>query len=279
MRFITIIQYCLPQHLLSRLIGAIAKCRWRWLKNLLIRWFCKCYNIDLSTAKEQNISNYACFNEFFTRALKPNARPIATATNAIISPVDGHISQIGSIDKHQIIQAKGHKFTLADLIGTEHAPKFINGNFATLYLSPQDYHRVHMPISGKLEQMLHIPGKLFSVQPDVINNVPNLYARNERVVNIFQTTIGPVAVIMIGAILVASIETVWAGEITPPTRKQILKWNYTKQNIQLDRGAEMGRFQFGSTVIILFPENTISWNTKLKPENKVNMGQTIGEIL
>ncbi len=279
MRFITIIQYCLPQHLLSRLIGAIAKCRWYWLKNLLIRWFCQRYNIDLTTAKEPNITKYQSFNEFFTRALKPNIRPIAAVANAIVSPVDGHVSQIGLIKEKQIIQAKGHKFTLTDLIGTKHASKFINGNFATLYLSPQDYHRVHMPISGKLEQMLHIPGKLFSVQPDVINNVPNLYARNERVVNIFQTTIGPVAVIMIGAILVASIETVWAGEITPPTRKQILKWNYTKQNIQLDRGAEMGRFQFGSTVIILFPENTISWNTKLKPENKVNMGQTIGEIL
>ncbi len=245
----------------------------------MIRWFCKRYNIDLSNAKDPNPNNYACFNDFFTRALKSNARPIASITNAIISPVDGHISQIGKIEKNQIIQAKGHKFTLADLIGTEHAPKFINGNFATVYLSPQDYHRVHMPISGKLEQMLHIPGKLFSVQPDVINNVPNLYARNERVVNIFQTAIGPVAVIMVGAILVASIETVWAGEVTPPTRKQITKWNYAEQDIQLDRGAEMGRFQFGSTVIILFSENKISWSKKLKPETQVNMGQTIGEIL
>ena len=279
MRFITIIQYCLPQHLLSRLIGAIAKCRWRWLKNLLIRWFCKRYDIDLSNAKEPNINKYVSFNDFFTRALKPNARPIATATNAIVSPVDGHISQIGKIEKNQIIQAKGHNFTLTDLIGTELAPQFSNGNFATLYLSPQDYHRVHIPISGKLEQMSHIPGKLFSVQPDVINNIPNLYARNERVVNIFQTAIGPVAVIMIGAILVASIETVWAGEVTPPKRKQITIWDYNKQDIQLERGDEMGRFQFGSTVITLFPENTTRWNNKLKPEDAVKMGQTIGEIL
>lgn len=274
-----LLQYLLPHHFLSRFIGAIAKCRWRWLKTLMIKWFIKKYQIDMTVVAEKDLDKYQNFNEFFTRKLAPKARPIARAKKTIVSPVDGHFSQIGNINKDTIIQAKGHNFNLASLIGTEHADKFVNGEFATIYLSPQDYHCIHMPLAGKLTDMIHIPGRLFSVQPDIISSVPNLYARNERVVNIFQTEVGPIAVILVGAMLVASIKTVWAGEVTPPTRNMVSCWNYEQQEIALAKGEELGCFQFGSTVILLFPEKTIAWEKGIYPEQSVLMGRKIGQII
>lgn len=274
------LQYLLPHHLLSALMHAIARIEWVPLKNFMISRVVELYDVDLSTAKEENPKNYASFNAFFTRELKQEARPI-DAGNAIVSPVDGTVSQAGDIKHGRIFQAKQHSYSLAELLGgKEHlAREFENGKFSTIYLSPRDYHRIHMPADGRLREMIHVPGRLFSVSPQTTRVVSRLFARNERLVNIFDSDNGPFAVIMVGAIFVSSMDTVWEGTVTP-RRLQPTTWNYLQQqpDIRLNKGEEMGRFNMGSTVILLFPENTIDWQDMLSPDAKLQMGQGIAEL-
>lgn len=277
----TFLQYLLPHHCLSRTFGYLANSRNTKIKNYLINWFCNRYQIDLSQALEPNIDKYATFNDFFTRRLKANARPLPADPKIIISPIDGTISQIGTLDNQRLIQAKGKHFILQSLLSQnlrEYFAAFNNGCFTTLYLSPKDYHRVHIPCAGKLIKTVHIPGRIFSVNPLTANDVDRLYARNERVVAMFETAIGPMAVVFVGAMMVASIKTVWQGIITPPTGKKIRVWEHADQNINFARGDEIGQFQFGSTVIILFPKDVMSWNSELRTENKIQFGQELGSI-
>lgn len=277
------LQYLVPQHALSRFMGYLGNCRWTWFKNLFIQFFIKHYHVDMSAAQEPNPQNYACFNDFFTRALKPNARPITQGKNEIASPADGNISQLGQINAHRIIQAKGFDFDVMRLLGgsAERAEPFKEGIFVTIYLAPKDYHRVHMPVSGTLQEMIYIPGHLFSVNQQTAARVPNLFARNERVVCIFDTAFGPMALVLVGAMIVGSMETVWAGPIL--ANKTIQQWSYQEHPIRLDRGEEMGRFKMGSTVIVLFGSEAIRWvatelNSPLYPGTSVQLGQKIGSV-
>jgi len=274
MKLRTLLQYSLPHQLLSRVIGYFTKCKQPWFKNILIHWFIKRYKVDL---KDVEKTDFASFNEFFTRSLKPETRPIVQDEKAIACPIDGYISQIGVIEKDQMIQAKNYKYNLKNLIGDDEN-LFVDGNFATLYLSPRDYHRVHMPITGKLQKMTYVPGKLFSVNPLTVQEIPNLYTKNERIITIFETEIGQMAMVLVGAMLVASIATVWAGAITPAKQKTIQTWDYIDQDIILKRGAEMGRFQFGSTVILLFPKNKLLWD-KFSVGDSIKMGQSLGVLV
>ena len=248
------LQKILPLHAISRLTGHL--CQWKagFLKNLFILYFIHHYGVNIDEIKAFDPKHYANFNEFFTRELKPGVRPIAENLQAVVSPCDGVISELGEIKDLQLLQAKGHYYQLQDLLGgeTELAERFKQGYFMTIYLAPKDYHRVHMPLSGKLEQMIHVPGKLYSVNPATVAAIPNLFAMNERVINIFDTSVGSMAVILVGATNVGSIETVWHGVVTPPARKTIQQWDYETQAIELKKGDEMGRFNMGSTVIILF---------------------------
>jgi phosphatidylserine decarboxylase len=273
-------QYLAPQHLISRGAGKIAECEHPRFKNALIDWFIKKYGVNMSEAQRQNPEEFKHFNDFFTRALKPDARSIDTSKDVIISPVDGAISQLGEIRQGQIFQAKGQSFSLVELLGgdTERAQPFMGGNFATIYLSPKDYHRIHMPITGTLKEMVYIPGKLFSVNPVTAENVPRLFARNERVAAIFDTEIGPMAMVLVGAMIVASIETVWSGLVAPLKREVKAIAYPDKQNITLEKGAEMGRFKLGSTVVLAFPENTTAFVESLQAGSPVRMGEAFGKI-
>lgn len=273
-------QYLLPQHLLSRLAGALANCTWGWVKNPFISWFARRYQVDMSQAVEQNPTAYACFNDFFTRALLPDARPLDQAEHSILCPADGAISQLGRIEHGRIFQAKGQSFSVLELLGgnPEHARQFQGGEFATVYLSPSDYHRVHMPLGGTLREMIHVPGKLFSVNQATAENVPELFARNERVVCLFDTEAGPMAVVLVGAMIVASIETVWAGLVAPAGRG-VRSEQYGGSAPQLERGAEMGRFKLGSTAIVLFGPGQAQWDEQLTAGSLVRMGQKLGEHL
>lgn len=255
------LQYMVPQHALSRLVGRVANCNNRLIKNTFIKWFIKRYHVDMTLAAEENPTAYACFNDFFTRALKPHIRPICGEPNAIICPADGAISQLGKIIDGRIFQAKGQDYSTQELLGgdAELAAVFADGDFATVYLSPKDYHRVHMPYGGKLVRMISIPGDLFSVNTVTANNVPRLFSRNERVAAIFETDIGPMAIVLVGAMIVAGIETVWDGQLAPMGSREIENSLYPYQNIILEKGAEMGRFKLGSTAIILFTKNKIHW--------------------
>lgn len=254
-------QYLLPKHLISRLLGLLAEAKAGALTQFLIKTFIKAYKVDMSEAELEHPSRYKTFNEFFTRALKPGIRPINDKKNSLCQPVDGTVSQLGNIEFDSIFQAKGHDFSLTSLLGgkPELAEPFINGKFATIYLAPSDYHRIHMPIAGKLIESLHVPGELFSVNPLTAQNVPELFARNERVVTIFDTPVGKVAMVLVGATIVASIETVWAGTITPPQSKIVRHWNHNDQNITLSKGDEMGRFKLGSTVVLCFEPDAIEF--------------------
>ena len=273
-------QYLVPQHLLSRLVGLIAESRWPLIKNTFIDFFLKQYNIDMSIAAEEDPHAYACFNDFFTRALKEGARPITR--QGIACPADGAVSQLGKIEDEQIFQAKGHHYSLTQLLGGDatKAEPFRNGDFITVYLSPRDYHRVHMPYGGTLREMIYVPGDLFSVNTLTAQNVPNLFARNERVVAFFDTDIGPMAVVLVGAMIVAGIETVWAGPVTPPAR-QLRVTNYQPRDtsIALTRGEEMGRFKLGSTAIVVFGPNTVKWQESLQEGSPTRMGEQIGELI
>ncbi len=279
--FVTL-QYLLPQHCISRLLGYLAECRAPWFKNALIGWFAKKYNVDMGIAQQPNLQEYGCFNDFFTRAIRPEARPIDQASDSIVSPADGAISQIGAIKHGRVFQAKGHSYSLLELLGgDEHrAEAFRGGQFCTIYLSPRDYHRVHMPLSGTLREMVYVPGKLFSVNRTTAQNVPELFARNERVVCIFDTAAGPMAVVLVGAMVVASIETVWAGTVTPPQRRLLVQ-DYSeqaRQPITIEKGMELGRFKLGSTAIILFAADASSWHNELKEDTGINMGASLGSI-
>ncbi len=273
-KFLVSLQYLIPQHILSRMIGFFANCRWVWLKNLMISWFIKHYKIDMSIAAKNKISDYATFNEFFIRKLKPSARPVATATDSIICPVDGILSQWGEISQGKLIQAKGFDYSLEALLnGSKFTKNFQNGQFMTLYLSPKDYHLVHMPVDGKLLEMTYVPGSLFAVNFATTNQIPAIFAKNERVLCTFETNLGKMAVILVGAMLVASINTTWAGKITPNKDKSIQSSHY--EGINLQRGAEMGHFSMGSTVIVLFEPKRMHWNISLTINQPVQFGQEI----
>ncbi|WP_375740423.1 archaetidylserine decarboxylase [Pseudomonas boanensis] len=276
-RLFIISQYLLPHNLLSRLAGCIAECRVPWFKNAFTTWFAKRYQVNLSEAVVEDPQGYEHFNAFFTRALKPGARPLDRTPGAILCPADGAISQVGSIEHGRIFQAKGHSFSVLELLGgdAERAAPFMGGEFATVYLSPKDYHRVHAPLGGTLREMVYVPGRLFSVNQTTAENVPELFARNERVVCLFDTERGPMAVVLVGAMIVASIETVWAGLVTPPKR-ELKTFSYDEQArapITLEKGDELGRFKLGSTAIVLFGPDQISWAEGVWPGSQVTMGQ------
>lgn len=274
-----LLQYLLPHHIVSRLAGIVARCRIKWLKNFLIKKFIVHYQVNMEEAAEPNPENYSTFNSFFIRALKPGARHIIATEKAVISPVDGTISQIGKIEKNHLLQAKGKQYTLKKLLVVpEIAEQFFDGSFATLYLSPKDYHRIHMPITGKLHHMIYVPGSLFTVNELAVKNITQVFGRNERVINVFDTMIGPMAVILVGAMIVGSIATSWQGIVAPPCKKCPQMWRYIDQNIVLQRGDELGHFQLGSTVILLFAKDALQWVDTLKCSDKVQMGNMIGKI-
>jgi phosphatidylserine decarboxylase len=275
-RLFILLQYLLPQHRLSRLAGFLAN--WQaptWLLQAMLRKFVAKYQVDLSQALNPDLADYKSFNQFFTRKLLPEARPIG---EGVCSPADGTISQIGKIQQQQLLQAKGKHYSLAQLLANESSliETFSSGDLATIYLSPRDYHRVHMPYTGKLVESIYVPGKLFSVNPTTVNNVDSVFARNERLINIFETDKGKMAVILVGALLVAGINTVWQGQITPNKFHQVQHWNYQQQDITLAKGDELGYFNFGSTVILLFEANKIAWLNNLVSEHTLQMGETIG---
>lgn len=275
------LQYPLPQHAISRAVHWLTRIRQPAFKNLITRKFIRRFGVDMTEAVQPDPTAYPTFNAFFTRALRHGTRPLASETNAITCPVDGTVSQAGAIIEGRIFQAKGQSFTTGELLGGDDAlaAQFDAGVFTTLYLSPRDYHRIHMPLNGVLTQMIHIPGRLFSVNPPTTRAVPRLFARNERVVTMFDTEAGPMAVIMVGALNVGSIETVWAGEITPPRGRTIRNWDYRGSKITLDKGAELGRFNMGSTVILLFAANRARWEAVLATDKPVRMGQRIATLL
>ncbi|WP_394700012.1 archaetidylserine decarboxylase [uncultured Parasphingorhabdus sp.] len=257
--------------------GRIAEAERGALTTRLIRWFIGKYAVDMSEAGNPDIASYNSFNAFFTRPLKAGARPITEADFAC--PVDGAISQLGAIDDHHILQAKGHLFTTTALLGgdTALAAEFRNGSFANVYLSPKDYHRIHMPCDGRLESMTYVPGALFSVNPATARGVPNLFARNERVICVFDSPEhGRFAMVLVGATIVGSMATVWHGVVKPKPASKITQWTYADQNIALEKGEEMGRFLLGSTVVMLFRPNTIAFSADWAPERPVRLGETMG---
>lgn len=273
--------YVLPHHGLSRLMFALTRIRASWFKNTLIRWFAWQFQVDWSEARCRRPEDFPHFNAFFTRALKDGARPVDTDETAIICPADGHISQIGTLRDGRILQAKGRSFSATELLGgdRERARPFDKGSFATVYLSPRDYHRVHMPCSGRLLETVYVPGRLFSVAPHTTRTIPDLFARNERLVALFDTEFGRMALVMVGAIFVAGIETVWSGLLTPPHRRAIEVTDTASAGPTLARGEEMGRFNMGSTVIVLFEPGRIAWDPGLAADQPVKMGQRIGRAL
>ncbi|MDF3054531.1 MAG: phosphatidylserine decarboxylase [Gammaproteobacteria bacterium] len=273
-------QHLVPQHLISRITGKLANCKIVSIKNNLIRIFIERYHVDMQLAEEPDYTKYPSFNAFFTRALKPGIRPITTETNAIACPADGAVSQQGRIMADRIFQAKEQDYSLESLLGGDAnvAATFRDGYFSTVYLAPKDYHRLHMPLSGKLREMIYIPGKLFSVNQASAKHIPSLFARNERVVALFEGETGPFAMILVGAIIVASIETVWSGLVAPQRTRDIVRTSYTNSNIELKKGDEMGRFQLGSTVIMLFSGKTVRWENNINANSPVVMGQKLGEI-
>jgi phosphatidylserine decarboxylase len=282
MKFLFLLfQTLAPQHLLSRLAGKFANARTPWLKHLLITRFIRRYGVNMAEAANSDPSAYACFNDFFTRALKPGARPIHTTADVIVSPADGVVSAAGLITKDRIIQAKGKSFSLTALLGgsEDTAWPFQEGSFATVYLSPKDYHRVHMPCAGTLQKMIYIPGKLFSVNQVTSDNIDNLFARNERVVCLFDTAAGPMALVLVGAMIVAGIETVWAGQVAPSARG-IYEEDYVRHQPPLHyaKGDEMGRFKLGSTVIVVFGPGVANWVSGLGANRAVKMGESIGAM-
>ena len=275
-RLFVAVQHLLPQHLLSALMYRVARWRWRPFKDALIGWFVRHFRVDMSLAAEIDPGAYPSFNAFFTRALRPGARPLAADPAALLCPADGALSQMGQIRDGVLFQAKGHNYTARDLLGGDEraAAVFAGGVFATIYLSPRDYHRVHMPLEGVLTAMTHLPGQLFSVNAVTARAVPGLFARNERVVCLFETKVGPMALILVGAIFVGSMETVWAGQVTP-TRHGARP---AAGAVRLGRGEEMGRFNMGSTVILLLPPGVVTLDPGLKPGDPLCMGQALGRL-
>ncbi|MGL4474585.1 MAG: archaetidylserine decarboxylase [Shewanella sp.] len=278
------LQYLLPKHLVSRLVGKFAAAQAGSMTTAAISWFIKQYKIDMSEAEREAPEAYSTFNDFFTRALKPGLRPIDSNAKVLVHPVDGTVSQFGEINDGRIFQAKGHDYTSLALLGNnaKDAHRFKGGDFATIYLAPSDYHRIHMPITGTLSKMTFVPGDLFSVNPLTAQNVPGLFARNERVVAIFETEHGPLAMVLVGATIVASIETVWAGTITPPGGKEIVSWDYPTTGpdaITLQKGDEMGRFKLGSTVVMLFADDMLDdFADGIKPGAVTRLGRPLAHL-
>lgn len=272
------VQYLLPHHLISRLVFRVTRWRAPWT-TWLIRRFVRVFGVDLGEAAETDPAAYPTFNAFFTRRLAEGARPLEGGPTDWISPVDGRVSQIGHIQSGNIFQAKGRAYTAVELLGGDEAlaAPFKDGSFATLYLSPSDYHRIHMPVTGTLREMIHVPGRLFSVSTGTVAEVPRLFARNERLVCLFDTDDGPMAMVLVGAINVAAIETVWAGLVTPSPQRQVGRWTYggdTGLSIRLERGAEMGRFNMGSTVVLLAPKG-VDFDTAWQAEMPIKLGQRL----
>ncbi len=272
-------QYFIPQHFLTSLVYRITRCEIPWFKNNLIKLFISVFDVDMSLAQNPDPESYSSFNTFFTRGLSPEARPITLDEKIILSPVDGTVSQIGNIQNNTIIQAKGKSYTLKHLlVEDELVDMFSGGTFATLYLAPRDYHRIHMPVSGQLSRMIYVPGKLFAVNSHSVRVVDAIFAKNERVINIFDTDIGPMAVVMVGALNVGSMETVWSGQITPAKNRIINDTQFSGNDIKLEQGQEMGRFNMGSTVILLFPKNVIQWSAEMVADKTIVMGEKVARV-
>jgi len=271
-------QYLLPKQALTAYAGWRASRQWGARTIKLIRGFVAKYGVDMSEAANPDIASYASFNDFFTRALKPGARPLAMAD--LVCPVDGAISQFGAIERDQIFQAKGHRYSTTALVGGDAtlAAQFENGHFATLYLSPKDYHRIHMPCDGRLLRMIHVPGDLFSVNPTTARGVPGLFARNERVVCVFESVHGPFVLTLVGATIVGSMATVWHGVVNPPRSSVLREWRYDNQDIVLKQGDEMGRFLLGSTVVMLFPRGPLQFNAAWAPAGAIRMGEAMANL-
>jgi phosphatidylserine decarboxylase len=287
MRPFVALQHLIPQHFLSRLVYHVTRSRVPAIKNALISSFMRGFHPDMTEAAQPDPLGYASFNEFFTRVLRPGARPVDPDPRSLASPVDGAISQIGGLDGSQILQAKGHTYSLESLLGadgsagqTDWAPSFAGGSFATLYLAPFNYHRIHMPTVGTLRAAWYVPGKLFSVNAVTAAGVPGLFARNERVVCIFED--GPLlfAMILVGALFVGSMDTVWHGEVTPrkPRRRIELPLDATRAPLRIEKGGEMGRFNMGSTVILLLPPGRVEWLADARPGNDIRVGQPLARV-
>ena len=279
-RFDVLSQYVLPKRSLTAFGGRIARARAGAATTRLIRWFVAKYGVDMNEAAEPDIAAYASFNDFFSRALKPGARPMAQAT--LVCPVDGAISQFGAIDRDRILQAKGHDYTTTALVGGDAGlgATFQHGSFATLYLSPKDYHRIHMPCAARLVRMIHVPGDLFSVNPTTARGVPGLFARNERVVCVFESAaVGSFVLALVGATIVGSMATVWHGVVNPPRGATLREWRYADAAIELAQGAEMGRFLLGSTVVMLFGKPAdgpgLKFNPRWAPGRVVRLGEAM----
>ena len=273
-------QYLLPKQALTRFAGTVASARRGGVPTQIIRRFVARYGVDMNEAAEPDIAAYASFNDFFTRALKPGVRPLARAD--LVCPVDGAISQFGAIDRDQLLQAKGHRYSTTALVGgdAELAARFEHGHFATLYLSPKDYHRIHMPCAGRLLRMIYVPGALFSVNPTTARGVPGLFARNERVVCVFETDHGPLVLALVGATIVGSMATVWHGVVNPPRSKRLREWRYDRpddQRIELAQGEELGRFLLGSTVVLLMPNGALRFNPGWTPGRVIRLGEAMAD--
>lgn len=277
-----VLQRVLPTHALSRIVHRATRSESRWLRDAILKRFLANFRVKLDEAAEPDPYAYKSFNAFFTRALKDGARPVAPAPDAVASPVDGTCSQAGRITNGRVFQAKGHDFSIVSLLGgvPSVAAPFFHGDFATIYLAPRDYHRIHMPLDGRLTRMVHVPGRLFAVNPPAVRRIDGLFARNERVACLFDTTAGPMAVVMVGALFVGSIETVWAGEVTPPSRRSVTTWRYDGDDApSFRRGDEIGRFNMGSTVILAFGKDRVALDEMLQAETRVQMGEAIGAVL
>ncbi|MFN7856234.1 MAG: archaetidylserine decarboxylase [Acidovorax sp.] len=276
-RFAVLPQYVLPKRALTAVAGKLASARLGGLTTAAIRRFVARYRVNMAEAANPDIASYACFNDFFTRALQPGARPLATAD--LICPVDGAISQFGPIAQGQIFQAKGHSYSCTALVGGDAAAaaRFDNGHFATLYLSPRDYHRIHMPCAGALKRMIHVPGDLFSVNPTTARGVPGLFARNERVVCFFESAQGPFVLVLVGATIVGSMATVWHGQVNPPRTGTLRQWDYAPGQVTLQQGQEMGRFLLGSTVVMLFPPEPLQFNPQWAPTRAIQLGEAMAQ--
>lgn len=273
-------QYLLPKQALTRLMGTLAGLEGGSLTTAVIRWFIQRYQVNMSEALDSDPAAYATFNQFFTRPLRPGVRPLADAD--WICPVDGAVSQLGAITGDagdQIFQAKGHHYSTQALVGgdAQLAAQFAHGHFATIYLSPRDYHRIHMPCAGRLLRMIHVPGELFSVNPTTARGVPGLFARNERVVCVFEGEFGPFVLVLVGATVVGSMATVWHGVVNPPRPGKLREWSYTDQHIRLQRGEEMGRFLLGSTVVLLMPQGPLQFNPDWKATTPVRLGEAMAQ--
>ena len=272
-------QYLLPKKLLTVLAGKFASARLGGLTQWTIRRFVAHYRVDMQEALDPRIESYASFNDFFTRPLKPGARPIAAAP--FVCPVDAAISQFGPIEHDQLFQAKGHSYSTRALVGGDQAlaPKFEHGHFATLYLAPKDYHRIHMPCEGRLKRMIYVPGDLFSVNPLTARHVPSLFARNERVVCEFECAHGPMVLVLVGATIVGSMATVWHGVVNPPRTREVREWRYDDRNITIAKAEEMGRFLLGSTVVMLFPKNILTFTPDWAPTRPVRLGEAMATVI